>query len=103
MANIIQRNSGLPTNNMGMESFKLLSKSMQRQASRELERVIVDGLVGGMHEEARGFVGAIAMQNAGALSNLADHLSKISPSGSARCNLIADAYAFGAAHAVARF
>lgn len=94
---VLSGNGGIP------QAIEQLSKPMQRQTSRELERVICQGLVANMREQARAFVTNTALQNAGALSELEDHLCKIAPSGAARYKHIVDAYALGAAQTISRW
>ena len=90
-------NGGIP------QAIEQLSKPMQRQTSRELERVICQGLVANMREQARAYVTNTALQNAGALSELEDHLCKIAPSGASRCKHIDDAYVLVAVPAISRW
>ncbi len=91
-------NGGIP------QAIEQLSKLMQRQTSRELERVICQGLVANMREQARAFVTNTALQNAGALSELEKTIPcSIAPSGAARYKHTVDAYALGAAQAISRW
>lgn len=92
----------LSGNGLMPQAIEQLSKPMRRQASRELERTITQGLVANMREQARASVTNSALQNAGALSDLEDHLCKIAPSGAPRYKHIVDAYALGAAQAIMR-
>ncbi len=85
------------------QSLELLSKPGQRQAKRELERVVTQGLVVNTREQVRAVLTNTALQNAGALSELEGHLCQIAPSGAARYRHIVDAYALGAAQTIARW
>jgi hypothetical protein len=76
---------------------------MQRQATRAVERVVIQGLVINTREQVRALLTNTALQNAGALSALEEHLIQIAPLGAARYQHIVDAYALGAAHTIARW
>lgn len=85
------------------QALEQLSRPMQRQARRELERTVVKGMVTDMREQVRGHLANTALQNAGALSELEGHLRQIAPSGAARYQHIVDAYALGASQTIARW
>ncbi len=80
-----------------------MSGSMQRQTSREVERVQGQALVADVKEQGRALLANTALQNVGALSALEAHLIQVAPLGEARYKHIVDAYAIGAAQAVARW
>lgn len=80
-----------------------MSGSMQRQASREIERVQGQALVADVKEQGRALLTNTALQNVGALSALEAHLLQVAPLGEARYKHIVDAYAMGAAQAIARW
>ena len=90
----------LSDSSLAPQALEQLSKPMRREASRELEKAITKGLVANMREQARAYVTSTALQNAGALSELEQHLNKIAPSGAARYQHIIDSYAMGAARAI---
>ncbi|MCE5254325.1 MAG: phosphoenolpyruvate carboxylase [Actinomycetia bacterium] len=94
---VLSGDEGMP------RAIEQLSKPTQRQLTRDVECVIARGLVANMREQARAYVTNTALQNAGALSELEDHLCKIAPSGAARYKHIVDAYALGAAQAISRW
>ncbi|WP_349902140.1 hypothetical protein [Parafrigoribacterium humi] len=80
-----------------------MSGSMQRQASREVERVQAQALVADTYEQGRALLTNTALQNVGALSALEQHLIQVAPIGEARYKHIVDAYAMGAAQAIQRW
>jgi hypothetical protein len=80
-----------------------MSGSMQRQASREIERVQAQALIADTREQGRALLANTALQNVGALTALEQHLIQIAPLGEARYKHIVDAYALGAATAVSRW
>jgi hypothetical protein len=80
-----------------------MSWNMQRQASREMERVQARALVAETHEQGRAFIANTALQNVGALTALEQHLITVAPLGESRYRHIVDAYAMGAASAIARW
>ncbi|MHB1371335.1 MAG: hypothetical protein ACYCW7_14200 [Pseudomonadaceae bacterium] len=90
-------------NKLSPESVERMSMPMQRQATREIERVVTQGLVTNTHEQVRALLTNTALQNVGALSSLEEHLNQVAPSGAARYQHIVDAYALGAAHTIARW
>jgi len=80
-----------------------MSGSTQRQTGREIERVQAQALVADVKEQGRALLTNTALQNVGALSALEAHLIQVAPLGEARYKHIVDAYAMGAAQAVARW
>ncbi len=80
-----------------------MSRGLQRQTSRVVERVQSRAVIAGVHEEARAFLTDRALQNVGALSALEAHLIEIAPLGEARYKHIVDAYALGAATTIQRW
>lgn len=80
-----------------------MSSSAQRQTGREIERVQAQALVADVREQGRALLTNTALQNVGALSALEAHLIQVAPLGEARYKHIVDAYAMGAAQAVARW
>ncbi len=88
---------------LSLQSLDQMSKPMQRQAAREIERAVVQGLVVNTHEQVRALLTNTALQNAGALSELEGFLCQIAPSGAGRYQHIVDAYALGAAQTIARW
>lgn len=93
----------LSGNGLMPQTLEQLSRPMQRQAGRDLERVIVQGLVTDTREQIRALLANTALQNVGALTALEEHLNHVAPSGAARYQLIVDAYAFGAAQTISRW
>lgn len=88
-------------NKLSPQSVERMSLPMQRQATREIERVVIQGLVTNTHEQVRALLTNTALQNVGALSALEEHLNQVAPSGSSRYKHIIDSYALGAAHTIA--
>jgi len=80
-----------------------MSASMQRQASRDVERVQAQAVVAGVREQGRAFLTNTALQNVGALTALEQHLIQVAPLGEARYKHIVDSYAMGAAESIARW
>jgi hypothetical protein len=80
-----------------------MSGSAQRQTGREIERVQAQALVADVKEQGRALLTNTALQNVGALSALEAHLIQVAPLGEARYKHIVDAYAMGAAQAIARW
>jgi len=80
-----------------------LGPVVARQTKREVEQVVSRALVSEMVEEGRGLLATTALQIAGSLSALEEHLTQVAPSGAHRYQAIADAQAIGAAQAVARW
>jgi hypothetical protein len=85
------------------QSLDRTSRTIQREASREVARAIGQGLVTHAREECRAALASTALQNVGALSALEQHLIEIAPMGAARYQAIVDAYAIGAADTIARW
>jgi hypothetical protein len=56
-----------------------------------------------MREQGRAMLANTALENAGSLSALEDHLCEISPYGSDRYKAIVDAYTLGACQDIARW
>ena len=90
-------------NGLSSHSLEQMSRPMQRQATREIERVVTQGLVTNTREQVRALLTNTALQNVGALSALEEHLIQIAPMGAARYEHIVDAYALGAAQTIARW
>lgn len=80
-----------------------LSFGLQRQASREMERVRAQALLAVEREQGRALLTNTALQNTAALSALEAHCLQVAPLGDARYKLIVDAYAMGAANTIARW
>jgi len=93
----------LSGNGLSPQSLEQMSRPMQRQATREIERVVTQGLVVNTREQVRALLADTALQNVGALSALEEHINQVAPSAAARCQTIVDAYALGAAQTIARW
>lgn len=93
----------LATNNLTPQSLESMSRPMQRQAIRQVERVVTQGLATNAREQVRAMMANTALQNVGALTALEEHLIKVAPLGAARYETIVDAYALGAAQTIARW
>jgi hypothetical protein len=85
------------------QALEQLSRPMRREASRQIEQIVINGLIENTYEQARACVASSVLQNAGALSELAEHLSKVAPSGTARYQHIVDAYTLSAARTISRW
>jgi hypothetical protein len=84
-------------------SLEMMSRPMQRQTMRQVERVVSQGIAVNSREQIRALIANTALQNVGALTALEEHLIRIAPLGAARYEAIVDAYALGAAQTVARW
>lgn len=93
----------LATNNLTPHSLESMSRSMQRQAARGVERVVAQGLATNAREQVRALLADTALQRVGALTALEEHLIKVAPLGAARYEAIVDAYALGAAQTITRW
>ncbi len=87
----------------GAQALAQMSGSMQRQAGREIERVVAQGLIADTREQGRALLTNTALNNVGALSALEQHLIQVAPLGEARYKHIVDSYAMGAAAAIQRW
>ena len=79
-----------------------MSAGMQRQTSREVERVQAHVIVAELKEEGRAFLTNSVLQNIGALTAFEQHLIQVAPLGEARYKHIVDAFTMGAAQTIAR-
>ncbi|WP_431795265.1 hypothetical protein [Microbacterium enclense] len=79
-----------------------MSAGIQRQTSREVERVQGQAIVAEVKEQGRAFLTNSVLQNVGALTALEQHLIQVAPLGEARYKHIVDSYAMGAAQAISR-
>ena len=93
----------LASNGLSPQSIEQMSRPMQRQAIRQVERVVTQGLTTNSREQVRAMLTHTALQNVGALTALEEHLIKTCPLGAARYEAIVDAFAMGAANTIARF
>lgn len=87
----------------GAQGLAQMSGSMQRQTSREVERVVGQAIIADTREQGRAVLTNTALQNVGALSALEQHLIQVAPLGEARYKHIVDSYAMGAAQAIQRW
>jgi hypothetical protein len=88
---------------ISQQSLRSMSGSIQRQASREIERVQAQALIADTREQGRALLTNTALQNVGALTALEQHLIQVAPLGEARYKHIVDAYALGAATEISRW
>jgi len=93
----------LASNGLSPQSIEQMSRPMQRQAIRQVERIVTQGLATNSREQVRAMLTHTALQNVGALTALEEHLIKTCPLGAARYEAIVDAYALGAAQTIARW
>ena len=87
----------------GSTALAQMGAGIQRQTSREVERVQGQAIVAEVHEQARGLIAHTMLQNVGALTSLEQHLIQVAPLGEARYKHIVDAYAMGAAAKLTRW
>lgn len=80
-----------------------ISGSTHRQTAREVERVQAQAIIADTREQGRALLANTALLNIGSLSALESHLIRVEPIGEARYKAVVDAYAMGAANAVARW
>lgn len=80
-----------------------MSAGIQRQASRDVERVQAQAIVAEVKEQGRAFLTNSVLQNVGALTALEQHLIQVAPLGEARYKHIVDSYTMGAAQAISRW
>lgn len=80
-----------------------MGAGMQRQTSREVERVQGQAIVAEVKEQGRAFLTNSVLQNVGALTALEQHLIQVAPLGEARYKHIVDAFTMGAAQAISRW
>jgi hypothetical protein len=80
-----------------------MTGQIARQTSRDLDRVAARAVVADAVEQGRALITNTALENVGSLSALEAHLIEIAPLGESRYKHIVDAYALGAARAIARW
>lgn len=80
-----------------------MSAGVQRQTSRELERVQGQAIVAEVKEQGRAFLANSVLQSIGALTALEQHLIQVAPLGEARYKHIVDSFTMGAAQAIVRW
>ena len=93
----------IATNNLTPQSLELMSRPMQRQLTRQVERAVTQGLTVKTHEDMRALLAQSALQHAGALTALTEHLIKVAPLGAPLYEAILEAYGLGAAQTLARW
>lgn len=80
-----------------------MSTGMQRQTTREVERVQARAIIAKMSEDARALLTHTALEHVGALTALEQHLITVAPLGEARYREIVDSYTLGASAAIRRW
>ena len=80
-----------------------MSMGLQRQTTKEIERVQARAVVVKLTEDARALLTSSALEHVGALTALEQHLITIAPLGEARYREIVDSYTLGAAAAIRRW
>lgn len=85
------------------QGFGQFSLGLQRQVRREVERVQAQAVVARLAEEGRAHLANLALEHAGALTALEQHLITVAPLGEARYREIVDSYTIGAAAAIRRW
>ena len=93
----------LASNGLSSQSIEQMSRPMQRQAIRQVERIVTQGLATNSREQVRALLTHTALQNVGALTALEEHLLKTCPLAAGRLESLVDAYALGAAQTIARW
>lgn len=80
-----------------------MSMGIQRQTTREVERVQSRAIIAKLSEDARALLMNTALEHVGALTALEQHLITIAPLGEARYREIVDSYTLGASAATRRW
>lgn len=93
----------IASNELSPQSLELMSKPMQRQALRQIEQVIGQGLVMNTREHVRTLLATEALLSLGVLSALEEHVVQIAPTCEARAKAIVDSWAISAANTIARW
>lgn len=88
---------------VGPSGLASLSMGFQRQTRREVERVQSRAVVAKLVEDGRALLTHTALEHAGALTALEQHLITVAPLGEARYREIVDSYTIGAATAIRRW
>ena len=89
------------SNALADSSFGELTGMTKWEAKRDVSLAIKETVVAATREQGRACLTNIALENAGALSALEEHLTQIAPGGAERYRHIVDAYALGAAQKIA--
>lgn len=79
------------------------SMGIQRQMTREVERVQARAVIAKLTEDGRALLTNAALEHVGALTALEQHLITIAPLGEARYREIVDSYTLGASAAIRRW
>lgn len=72
---------------------------LEKQGGEEIKKVMLAKL----HEDGRGYLTQTALEHAGTLSALTQHLSQVAPQGAPHYDHILQAYTMGAANKIARW
>jgi DNA-binding TFAR19-related protein (PDSD5 family) len=80
-----------------------MSMGIQRQTTREVERMQSRAIIAKLSEDARALLTNTALEHVGALTALEQHLITIAPLGEARYREIVDSYTLGASAAIRRW
>lgn len=72
---------------------------LKKQGGQEIKQVMLAKL----HEDGRAYLTQTALEHAGALSALEQHLCEIAPQGAERYHHIVNSYVMGAANKIARW
>ncbi len=86
-----------------LSRMNMVDSHLCRRASKEVDRVAAEAVVAEAIEQGRAVITNTALENVGSLSALEAHLIEIAPLGEDRYKHIVDAYALGAARAIARW
>lgn len=92
--------SGSSFSSQGMSR---MSMGIQRQMTREVERVQARAVIAKLTEDGRAFLTNTVLEHVGALTALEQHLIAIAPLGEARYREIVDSYTLGASAAIRRW
>ena len=85
------------------QTLTRLSIGAQKQTRREVEQVQRRAIVAKLTVDGRGFLANTALEHAGALTALEQHLITVAPLGEARYREIVDSYTLGASAAIRRW
>lgn len=89
--------------NFSSQGVSRMSMGIQRQTTREVERMQSRAIIAKLSEDARALLTNTALEHVGALTALEQHLITIAPLGEARYREIVDSYTLGASAAIRRW
>jgi hypothetical protein len=90
-------------NNFSSQGMSRMSMGIQRQMTREVERVQARAVIAKLTEDGRALLTNSALEHVGALTALEQHLITVAPLGEARYREIVDSFTLGASAAIRRW